>query len=79
MTASHRYLERTLVNYLHTLSSDDIAKIEVITNPPSKYEAEGNSGLINIVLKKVKRDYFGGNIRSTYRQANIFMFFWVAV
>ena len=58
-----------LANYLHTLSSDDIAKIEVITNPPSKYEAEGNSGLINIVLKKVKRDYFGGNIRSTYRQA----------
>jgi outer membrane receptor protein involved in Fe transport len=58
-----------LASYLQTLSSDDIIKIEVITNPPSKYEAEGNSGLINIVLKKVKRDYFGGNIRSTYRQA----------
>ena len=58
-----------LASYLRTLSSDDITKIEVITNPPSKYEAEGNSGLINIVLKKVKRDYFGGNIRSTYRQA----------
>ncbi len=58
-----------LASYLRTLSSDDIAKIEVITNPPSKYEAEGNSGLINLVLKKVKRDYLGGNIRSTYRQA----------
>lgn len=58
-----------LAGYLRNLSSDDIAQIEVITNPPSKYEAEGNSGLINIVLKKVKRDYFGGNIRSTYRQA----------
>ena len=58
-----------LVTYLRTLSSDDIAKIEVITNPPSKYEAEGNSGLINIVLKKVKKDFFVGNIRSTYREA----------
>lgn len=57
-----------LASYLQTLSSDDIIKIEVITNPPSKYEAEGNSGLINIVLKKVKRDYFGGNVRSTFRQ-----------
>ncbi len=57
-----------LSNYLRSLSSEDISKIEVITNPPAKYEAEGNSGLINIVLKKVKRDYFGGNIRTTYKQ-----------
>lgn len=41
-----------LINYLKTLRSDDIAKIEVITTPPAKYEAEGKSGLINIVLKK---------------------------
>lgn len=41
-----------LVNYLKSLRSDDVAKIEVITTPPSKYEAQGNSGLINIVLKK---------------------------
>lgn len=59
-----------LSNYLRSLSSEDISRIEVITNPPAKYEAEGNSGLINIILKKVKRDYFGGNIRATYRQAS---------
>ncbi|WP_300669786.1 TonB-dependent receptor [Soonwooa sp.] len=41
-----------LINYLKNLRSDDIAKIEVITTPPSKYAAEGKSGLINIVLKK---------------------------
>ncbi len=58
-----------LSNYLRSLSSEDISKIEVITNPPARYEAEGNSGLINIVLKKMKKDYFGGNIRTTYRQA----------
>lgn len=41
-----------LINYLKTLRSDDIAKIEVITTPPAKYDANGKSGLINIVLKK---------------------------
>lgn len=41
-----------LINYLKTLRSDDIARIEVITTPPARYEAEGKSGLINIILKK---------------------------
>ena len=41
-----------LVNYLKNLRSNDIQKIEVITTPPSKYEAQGKSGLINIILKK---------------------------
>lgn len=58
-----------LSNYLRSLNSEDIQKIEVITNPPAKYEAEGNSGLINIVLKNVKRDYLGGYIRSIYQQS----------
>jgi hypothetical protein len=43
-----------LINYLKGLRSENIEKIEVITAPPSKYEAQGNSGLINIVLKKTK-------------------------
>lgn len=42
-----------LINYLKTLRSDDIARIEVITTPPARYEAEGKSGLINIILKKI--------------------------
>ncbi len=58
-----------LSDYLRALGADNIAKIEVITNPPAKYEAEGNSGLINILLKKVKTDHFGGSIKSTYKQA----------
>jgi len=41
-----------LINYLKNLRSDDIAKFEAITTPPSKYAAEGKSGLINIILKK---------------------------
>ncbi len=41
-----------LANYLRGLSSTTIDNIEVITNPSSKYEAEGNAGIINIRLKK---------------------------
>ncbi|WP_281322202.1 TonB-dependent receptor domain-containing protein [Flavobacterium aestivum] len=58
-----------LSNMLKSISADNISKIEVITNPPSKYSAEGNSGLINIVLKKAKKDFFNGNVKTSYTQA----------
>lgn len=41
-----------LTSYLNSISGNDIKKIEIITAPPAKYEASGNGGLINIVLKK---------------------------
>ncbi len=41
-----------LTSYLNSISASDIKKIEVITTPPAKYEAAGNGGLINIILKK---------------------------
>ncbi|MGG5578271.1 TonB-dependent receptor domain-containing protein [Myroides sp. C15-4] len=59
-----------LSNYLKTLRSDDIEKIEVITNPPAKYEASGNSGLINIVLKKNKSLGLYGSLSSSYAYNN---------
>lgn len=51
-----------LINYLKSLRSENIAKIEVITTPPAKYDAQGNSGLINIILKKNPNIGFSGNL-----------------
>ncbi|MEO5978369.1 MAG: TonB-dependent receptor [Chryseolinea sp.] len=41
-----------VVSMLRGTSSENIDKIELITNPSSKYDASGNSGIINIVMKK---------------------------
>ena len=57
-----------LRNYLKTLRSENIEKIEIITNPSAKYDASGNSGLINIKLKKKTNLGFDGNISSTFIQ-----------
>ena len=54
-----------LSNYLKTIRTEDIEKIEVITNPPAKYDASGNSGVINIVLKTGKSNSLNGNINGS--------------
>lgn len=58
----------SLLNYLKSIRSENISKIEVITTPPSKYEAQGNSGLINIILKKNPNLGFSGNINTGLTQ-----------
>jgi hypothetical protein len=61
-----------LLNYLKSIRSENISKIEVITTPPSKYEAQGNSGLINIILKKNPNLGFSGNISTGLTQRTYF-------
>lgn len=48
-------------NGLEQIPSESIEKIEVITNPSSKYDAEGTAGIINIVLKKNKKTGFSSS------------------
>jgi outer membrane receptor protein involved in Fe transport len=47
---------------LDNLPASAIEKIEIINNPSSKYDANGNAGIINIILKKNKKEGFNGKI-----------------
>ncbi|WP_286590312.1 TonB-dependent receptor [Sphingobacterium sp. N143] len=50
---------------LQSLPANSIEKVEVITNPSSKYDAEGQTGIINIVLKKNIRTGMNGSVNTS--------------
>ena len=57
-----------LTNYLQNLPAEQIDRIEIITNPGAKYEAEGNAGIIDIRLKRDKNYGANGSVNATYSQ-----------
>jgi outer membrane receptor protein involved in Fe transport len=50
---------------LGNLPASAIEKIEIINNPSAKYDAGGNAGIINIILKKEKKEGFNGKMGLT--------------
>lgn len=61
-----------LATYLKSLPSSALDKIELMDNPPAKYDAAGNAGVINIKTKKSKVKGFNGSVGANYGQS----FYW---
>lgn len=57
-----------LAGYLRSLPAGSVESIEIMTNPPAKYDAAGNAGVINIKLKKNQVKGLNGGINLGYGQ-----------
>lgn len=55
---------------LNQLSASDIERIEVITVPSAEYNPDGESGIINIVLKETVRKGFNGSVAANIGSYN---------
>ncbi|MGB0882597.1 MAG: TonB-dependent receptor domain-containing protein, partial [Vicingaceae bacterium] len=60
-----------LSNFLKNLPADQIDRIEIITNPGAKYDANGNAGIIDIRLKKDKSVGANGTLSGTFTQGEL--------
>lgn len=50
-----------IIQLLEGMNADNIERIELIHTPPANFDAEGNAGIINIILKKNAGDGFNGS------------------
>ena len=53
---------QNLANYLRSMPGNTIEKIEVMTNPSSKYDAEGTGGIINLKTTRIHNTGFSGSV-----------------
>lgn len=59
-----------LANLLRNMNANQLDQIEIMTNPPAKYDAAGNAGIINIKTKKNKLAGYNGTVSANYGQGN---------
>jgi iron complex outermembrane receptor protein len=57
-----------LMAILKGMSANQVEKIEILKNPPVKYDAAGNAGIINIVTKRIKITGFSGSVNLSSQQ-----------
>jgi outer membrane receptor protein involved in Fe transport len=57
-----------LANLLRNMNANQLDQIEIMTNPPAKYDAAGNAGIINIKTKKTKQFGYNGSVTLGYGQ-----------
>lgn len=57
-----------LANMLRGMPADIVKKIEVLKNPPVKYDASGTTGIINVITKKTTVMGFTGTVFSSHAQ-----------
>lgn len=60
---------KDLANWLKSMPASQVDKVELISNPSAKYDAQGNAGIINIKLKKNTQKGFNGSATGAYIQA----------
>ena len=60
----------SVADALKTIPAEQIDKIEVITSPSAKYEAEGADAVINIITKKSKYNGYTGTVRTLVKNFN---------
>ena len=57
-----------LANLLRNMNSSQLDQVEIMTNPPARYDAAGNAGIINIKTKKNKTAGYNGSVNANYIQ-----------
>lgn len=60
-----------LANLLRSMNANQLDQVEIMTNPPAKYDAAGNAGIINLKTKKNKQLGYNGSINASYGQGNL--------
>ncbi|HXB95062.1 MAG TPA: TonB-dependent receptor [Puia sp.] len=71
-----------LANYLKNMPASQLDQIEIMSQPPAKYDASGNSGVINLITKRNKNNGFNASLTLTaiiaryFKSPNSFNFNW---